>query len=123
MTKCLACSLSRRTESPTVGLSGSDRYITLSWPPDFIDGVVGQGFTVARFDNRDVGLSTHLISVHPLRLGRVLVNHHAAPYRLEDMADDTLVGRRARWDRPNVAGCSIGGTIAQTLAIRQGCGP
>jgi pimeloyl-ACP methyl ester carboxylesterase len=62
-----------------------------------------EGFGVVRFDNRDVGLSTKL-------------DH--ARYSLVDMADDAIAVLDAMGvDRAHVMGCSMGGMIAQRLAI------
>src|SRR3954454_24023172 len=54
----------------------------VGWPDGFCRGLTARGFTVLRFDNRDVGLSTHL-DVPPGRRGR-------PPYTLSDMAGDAL---------------------------------
>jgi pimeloyl-ACP methyl ester carboxylesterase len=80
---------------------------------------------VIRFDNRDNGLSTHFAD-HPLP-GR-LVNTVAlfskrlarkhAPYLLADEADDAVaLMDHLGIDRAHVVGASMGGMIAQTIAI------
>jgi pimeloyl-ACP methyl ester carboxylesterase len=62
-----------------------------------------RGFSVVRFDNRDVGLSSKLDGVD---------------YTLTDMADDTIaVLDHLDVDRAHVMGCSMGGMIVQRLAI------
>jgi pimeloyl-ACP methyl ester carboxylesterase len=86
--------------------------------------LASRGFQVIRFDNRDIGLSTHFdhLGVPPIprllgrRMARLPV---AAPYTLEDMSDDTaglLDGLGIA--RAHVVGASMGGMIAQTLALR-----
>ncbi|MBX6383414.1 MAG: alpha/beta hydrolase [Microbispora sp.] len=83
----------------------------ISWPEEFIGLLVDSGHRVVRFDNRDAGLSTHFTPAD-----------HLAPapsYTLDDMADDTaglmdVLG----WDSAHVVGTSMGGMIAQALAIR-----
>lgn len=92
----------------------------IAWPPGLVEGFVERGFFVVRFDNRDVGQSTHLHDAPPPDVRAAV--HHAdtstASYRLEDMADDTValldhLGIPAA----HVLGVSMGGMIAQTLAI------
>ena len=74
----------------------------MHWPPEFVDALAGQGFRVARIDNRDVGLSAHLSAVKPPSIGSVLLRPRLAPYRLDDMADnlavaDALGGTARMW--------------------------
>jgi pimeloyl-ACP methyl ester carboxylesterase len=71
---------------------------------------VAAGFHVIRFDNRDVGLSTHFTGAPVDQLG--------ACYRLADMAVDAVaVLDAAGVDRAHVLGLSMGGMIVQQLAI------
>jgi pimeloyl-ACP methyl ester carboxylesterase len=90
----------------------------LFWPEGLRRQLVERGFRVARFDNRDVGLSTHLPELgmpSPL----VLLGRRWTGYTLADMADDAVaVLDDLGWDSAHVAGVSLGGMIAQTLAIR-----
>jgi len=92
----------------------------LAWPDDFCAGLVERGFAVARFDNRDVGESTHLHDAGAPGLTALLLRPAAvAAYRLEDMADDAVAVLDALgWDSAHVVGASLGGMIAQTVAIR-----
>jgi pimeloyl-ACP methyl ester carboxylesterase len=65
-----------------------------------------EGFQVGRFDNRDVGLSTKLDGVD---------------YSLVDMAEDAVAVLDAVGvERAHIMGCSMGGMIAQRLAIDHG---
>jgi pimeloyl-ACP methyl ester carboxylesterase len=88
----------------------------------FCEMFVERGFFVIRFDNRDVGLSTKFNLVLP-DLFAVLddVKDGYEPkvaYRIGDMADDALAVLDALdIPRTHVAGWSIGGMIAQQLAI------
>ena len=78
-----------------------------------------RGFFVVRFDNRDVGLSTRIEGGPPADLGAALTGDlSSASYTLEDMAADTS-GLLEALDLPaaHVVGASMGGMIAQSLAI------
>jgi pimeloyl-ACP methyl ester carboxylesterase len=94
----------------------------INFDVDFCELFVARGFFVIRFDNRDVGLSTKFNLVLP-DLFSVLeaVKDGLEPkvaYRLTDMADDAVAVLDALGiDRAHVAGWSIGGMIAQQLAI------
>jgi pimeloyl-ACP methyl ester carboxylesterase len=92
----------------------------LYWPEAFCAALVARGFRVARFDNRDAGLSTHLTQAGvPNLLGMLIRRGKNAPYRLEDMAEDAVAVLDALgWRSAHVAGRSLGGMIAQTLAIQ-----
>ncbi|MFL1429970.1 MULTISPECIES: alpha/beta fold hydrolase [unclassified Nocardiopsis] len=81
----------------------------VGWAPDFIEQLVGAGFFVVAFDNRDAGLSTHFGGPEDLDGG----------YGLEDFADDVVaVLDHVGLESAHVAGRSMGGMIAQMLAIR-----
>jgi pimeloyl-ACP methyl ester carboxylesterase len=78
-----------------------------------------RGFFVIRFDNRDVGLSTHTEGPIPNPLQLMAQDYSSATYTLDDMADDTAglldeLGITAA----HVAGASMGGMIGQTLAAK-----
>ena len=81
-----------------------------------------EGFHVVRFDNRDVGLSTHLeggVDVFGLFASEASGSTPApVPYRLSDMADDAVgLLDHLGVDRAHVVGVSMGGVIAQTIAL------
>jgi pimeloyl-ACP methyl ester carboxylesterase len=92
----------------------------LAWHDDLCAALAARGLFVVRFDNRDVGLSTHLYGARTPSLFALLRRDYAdAAYRLEDLADDTaglLDGLGL--DSAHVVGASMGGMIAQALAIR-----
>jgi pimeloyl-ACP methyl ester carboxylesterase len=96
----------------------------VGWPPDFCDKLVDRGHFVIRFDNRDVGLSSKIEeggvpSIEAILAGSLLEGGDVdAPYTLSDMAADTRELIRALGiPRAHVCGISMGGMIAQTLAI------
>jgi pimeloyl-ACP methyl ester carboxylesterase len=86
----------------------------VGWPDGFCAELTARGFHVVRFDNRDVGLSTHLDGPEPRRAwSRV-----PAVYSLSDMAGDALaVVDAVGWPAAHVVGASLGGMIAQLLAV------
>jgi pimeloyl-ACP methyl ester carboxylesterase len=90
------------------------------WPDDLCAELARRGFTVARFDNRDAGLSTHFHSAGTPTLLGILTRPSAfAAYRLDDMAGDAVAVLDALgWDSAHIVGASMGGMIAQALAIR-----
>ena len=92
------------------------------WPEAFCEMLVAKGFRVVRFDNRDVGLSTHLDHLGMPRIGLEAIKFLLrlpvrAPYLVDDMARDTsaLFGALGI-ARAHVVGASMGGMIAQNLA-------
>ncbi|MBA3801755.1 MAG: alpha/beta fold hydrolase [Acidimicrobiia bacterium] len=93
------------------------------WHDSFIDLLVERGFRVIRYDNRDIGGSTHLDREKVPSVGRTLAallsrRWAKAPYLLSDMAADG-VGLLAALgiEQAHVVGASMGGMIAQTMAI------
>ena len=95
----------------------------VAWPPQLIDALVDAGFRVIRMDNRDIGLSQsfdHFGKPNVLWAGLKykLGFKVRAPYSLEDMAQDALGALSALGvDRAHVVGVSMGGMIAQRVAI------
>ena len=90
----------------------------LIWPEDLCAALVERGFHVARFDNRDMGLSTHLSGTTAPGWLKVMLRPSCAPYRLDDMAADALAVIDALgWTSAHVVGASLGGMVAQALAI------
>jgi len=94
------------------------------WDEELCEMFAARDFFVVRFDNRDVGLSTKLDHAGtPSAWGamQAVAAHRKveAPYTLNDMADDTVGLMDALGiARAHLVGVSMGGMIAQTVAIR-----
>ena len=95
----------------------------IHWDDEFCRKLAGRGFRVIRFDNRDIGKSSHLtggkrltpFELLKLRFLRIPVE---APYRLLDMAKDTIALMEVLGVRSaHLVGASMGGMIAQEIAI------
>ncbi|MCA9689982.1 MAG: alpha/beta hydrolase [Nannocystaceae bacterium] len=107
---------------PMLLLMGLGCQMTL-WSPEFCQRLADAGFWVIRYDHRDIGLSTHLTDlgipkiVRMLALGRIGVAT-SAPYTLEDMAGDALgLLDHLGVEKAHLVGVSMGGMIAQLLAL------
>lgn len=91
----------------------------LSWDEAFCSQLADRGFRVIRFDNRDSGLSTWMDGEGPPDIVAALGGNPKPAYQLDDLADDaaglldTLGIRKA-----HIVGASMGGFIAQLVAIR-----
>ncbi|GHG01408.1 alpha/beta fold hydrolase [Thalassotalea marina] len=95
-----------------------------AWPDELYYGLVNKGFRVIRFDNRDVGKSSHLNhhqapNIVKTWLSRKFSLPVKTPYNLDDMADDVLAIMKARKiKKAHIVGASMGGMIAQILAAK-----
>ena len=104
-------SLGEPDDEPLVLLMGLGNQL-ISWPEEFCNSLTDRYFRVIRFDNRDCGLSTILDHL-PAELG-----HPEPPYTFADMAADTVgLLDHLEIDSAHLVGISMGGMIAQTLAI------
>lgn len=93
------------------------------WPAGFLDELCARGLRLILIDNRDAGLSDkHPApppSLLPLMSQSLFGVGLQAPYRLRDMADDAaalIAGLEL--EAPAVLGISMGGMVAQLLALR-----
>lgn len=94
------------------------------WPDNFVQGFVDAGFRTVTFDNRDIGLSQRCPAPGvpgdaDTIMARALAGEDIpAAYGLDDMARDVIGLMDALGiDRAHVFGISMGGAIAQILAI------
>ncbi|MBT6092723.1 MAG: alpha/beta fold hydrolase, partial [Acidimicrobiaceae bacterium] len=107
-----------RAGPPVLLIMGLGAQMTV-WPDGFCQQLADQGHYVIRFDNRDIGLSTHLdhlglpdgVAAFMAVIAGEVVD---APYSLGDMADDAA-GLLDALDiaEAHIVGASMGGMIAQ----------
>ncbi len=90
----------------------------IAWHEDFCAELAERGFQVVRFDNRDIGRSTHL-RFPPPTVGQMF-RRKVGPeqYSLSDMAEDAVrLVSELGISPAHVVGASMGGMIAQMIAI------
>ncbi len=103
-----------------MGLGGQ----MLLWDERFCESLAGRGHFVVRFDNRDIGLSTHFDShgapdLMELMTAAATGKPLSLAYTLDDMADDAVgLIDALGMDDAHFVGASMGGMIVQTVAIR-----
>ena len=98
----------------------------LLWHHRFCQGLADRGHQVVRYDNRDVGLSSRLDHLRAPSLRRLIASRVTrrrvktnAPYLLADMADDAAkLMDELGWNEAHIVGTSMGGMVAQEVALR-----
>jgi pimeloyl-ACP methyl ester carboxylesterase len=107
---------------PMLLVMGLGAQLTL-WPDEFVEALVGHGYRVIRFDNRDIGLSQKMEGQRAPKLVWQVLRKRigfpaSVPYTLRDMADDAAGLLDALGiEKAHVVGASMGGMIAQLMAI------
>ncbi|MGD0189226.1 MAG: alpha/beta hydrolase [Rhizomicrobium sp.] len=116
-------SFGKNSDPAVLLIMGFSAQMTM-WPVKFCEGLAASGFRVIRFDNRDIGKSTHLTHLGMPNTQEAMMKMMSgqpveAPYKLEDMALDS-VGLLKALDiaRAHIVGASMGGFIAQIIAAK-----
>ncbi len=110
------------TDAPVILLVMGLGAQMIAWPGEFIQGLVGKGYRVVHYDNRDVGMSQRMEgavapnlvwTMFKARLGLPV----SVPYTLADMAADGIGLLDALGiKKSHVVGASMGGMIVQLMA-------
>ncbi len=114
-----------KTGSPLLLIRGLGTQ-RIAWPDEFLAGLVKRGHRVITFDNRDAGLSTKFRESGSMDIAEAMGRAARgdpidAPYRLDDMALDAVgLLDTLELETAHVAGISMGGMIAQLLAVQHG---
>jgi pimeloyl-ACP methyl ester carboxylesterase len=91
----------------------------IAWPDPLCRDLAERGYFIVRYDNRDVGLSTHLRDVKAPSVLDIVLRRAQPPYTLADMAADAIGLMDALGlEDAHVVGASMGGFIAQTVALQ-----
>ncbi len=106
------------TGSPLVLVMGLGTQM-IAWPDELCTTLADAGHRVVRYDNRDVGLSTHLRGVKAPPIPAVVARRAKPPYTVSDMGRDLLGLLDAlEIDRAHLVGASLGGFIVQSAAVQ-----
>jgi pimeloyl-ACP methyl ester carboxylesterase len=111
-----------RADPALLLIMGLGAQLTL-WPIELVDALVERGYFVIRHDNRDIGLSTKFTEAGVPDIGGVVMammtgKKPSIPYTLSNMAADAVaVLDAAGIDKAHIVGASMGGMIAQLVAV------
>ena len=109
------------TDPTVLMIMGLGGQLTM-WPDKLVEDLVGGGYRVILFDNRDIGLSHHHTGEKSPSILRQIILRRIGiklktPYELVDMARDTLGLMDAlKLDEVHLVGISMGGMIGQHVA-------
>ena len=102
---------------PLLLITGLGAQMT-SWEDAFCEQLAGRGFEVIRFDNRDSGLSTLMDEAGYPDIAAAFSGNAQPAYQLDDLAADAAGLLDALdIDAAHIVGASMGGFIAQLVAI------
>jgi pimeloyl-ACP methyl ester carboxylesterase len=91
----------------------------IAWREEFCRELVARGFFVIRYDNRDAGKSTSMEGA-PITTRELITKRVKSPsYTLAEMADDAVgLLDHLGIEKAHIVGASMGGMIAQHVAMR-----
>jgi pimeloyl-ACP methyl ester carboxylesterase len=106
------------TAPPVILMMGIGAQL-IAWPDGLCNALIARGLQLVRFDNRDAGLSTHVTDAPAPNLPAALAGDYAsAAYTLSDLAADCVGLLDALgFASAHLVGASMGGFVAQTVAI------
>jgi pimeloyl-ACP methyl ester carboxylesterase len=89
------------------------------WPEGFVQVLADHGFHVVAYDQRDAGESTRLEAAGGGNPVTAILRRTTTAYTAEDMTDDAVAVLDAvGWDSAHLFGASMGGLVAQRIALR-----
>lgn len=93
-----------------------------AWPDSLLQALRDAGYRVIRYDNRDIGLSSHLDHLGVPNMAWQVIKHRLGwapkpPYQLQDMAHDALgILDALELKQAHMVGVSMGGMVSQRIA-------
>jgi len=111
------------SEAPLLLIQGLSWQMVM-WDEGFCSALAERGYFIIRFDNRDIGQSTHMDTAGIPHIARLIADIAAGkpvevPYLLSDMAGDSFgLLDHLGISSAHVVGLSMGGMIGQTMAIQ-----